>query len=383
VKLQLAALDEQDPVVGFAIDGDDVDNIFTKVGFTLGRMPPGARFSSVKDSNPAQMDMAWTPCGADVGAHTLCFEAADSHQAAGEMPGRGFATPAMSEQKCVKLRVEKEPAPTFKQGGAAGAPAAPQVEMLTIGRQTLLAVPLVTPNCQAKIQLAARRGSSLPAGASLRLAATTRAGTPSVAKDACVEAEFHLDWTPAPTQGGFNETVCLEATSANPGTCTDTTPAPRVHCIRLVVHRCRYVLQQDQQLQEVAALFNVDWMRLWSLNPELMHPDYLVYGEQTLKVGHLYSALANEFPREIGKRMGMSDALLRDLNFGLDLDARFDGGEELCVVPNSCTGTTGHRYSGLAQSSLAAYLGRTIADINPIPAASHGDLSYSSSASGR
>lgn len=48
--------------------------------------------------------------------------------------------------------------------------------MLTIGRQTLLAVPLVTPNCQAKIQLAARRGSSLPAGASLRLASTTRAG---------------------------------------------------------------------------------------------------------------------------------------------------------------------------------------------------------------
>lgn len=95
--------------------------------------------------------------------------------------------------------------------------------------------------------------------------------TPSVAKDACVEAEFHLDWTPAPTQGGFNETVCLEATSANPGTCTDTTPAPRVHCIRLVVHRCRYVLQQDQQLQEVAALFNVDWMRLWSLNPELVY----------------------------------------------------------------------------------------------------------------
>ena len=53
------------------------------------------------------------------------------------------------------------------------------------------------------------------------------------------------------------------------------------------------------------------------------------------------------------------------------------GGEELCVVPNSCTGAGEGRYSGLRYSSLAAYMGRTVADVNPIPAAMHGDLGYS------
>jgi len=81
-----------------------------------------------------------------------------------------FATQAMSEQKCVKLRVAEEPAPHFVQEGADGP------RMLTIGRQAQIAVPLVTPNCQATIQLAALSGTSLPVGASLRLASSTIAG---------------------------------------------------------------------------------------------------------------------------------------------------------------------------------------------------------------
>ena len=42
-------------------------------------------------------------------------------------------------------------------------------------------------------------------------------------------------------------------------------------------------------------------------------------------IGHLYVALPNESPRGVGKRMGMPDAMLRDLNYELDLDARFEG----------------------------------------------------------
>jgi hypothetical protein len=33
-----------------------------------------------------------------------------------------------------------------------------------------------------------------------------------------------------------------------------------------VLQRCRYALQFDQQIQEIAALYDVDWIRLWSLN---------------------------------------------------------------------------------------------------------------------
>ena len=66
------------------------------------------------------------------------------------------------------------------------------------------------------------------------------------------------------------------------------------HCIHFKVQRCRYALQEDQQLQEVAALFNVDWMRLWSLNLNLTHPDYVVYKKQVIMVGHLYRVAPND-----------------------------------------------------------------------------------------
>ena len=170
LKLQLAAVDEQEKVPEFSSELDDIDNIFTKVGFSLGRMPSAATFTTVKDSNPAQVDMSWTPCGADLGMHTLCFEAADSHQAVGRGPGRPFATRASSEQKCVQVRVEEERAPRFMFEGT-NAP-----EVFVMGRQKQIRLTLGSPNCLAKIEVAAGAGTSLPEGAALVMASSARAG---------------------------------------------------------------------------------------------------------------------------------------------------------------------------------------------------------------
>ena len=93
-----------------------------------------------------------------------------------------------------------------------------------------------------------------------------------VTEDVCVRAEFHLTWTPSPSQGGYNESVCFVATSADTGLCPDVSRGSREHCMRLVVRRCRYALQKDQQLQEIASMFKVDWMRIWSLNANLVCP---------------------------------------------------------------------------------------------------------------
>ena len=54
-----------------------------QVGFTVGQVPDSVRFSTVyatlSDSSQAvrqwNMDMDWTPCLADVGNVTMCFEA--------------------------------------------------------------------------------------------------------------------------------------------------------------------------------------------------------------------------------------------------------------------------------------------------------------------
>lgn len=34
-------------------------------------------------------------------------------------------------------------------------------------------------------------------------------------------------------------------------------------CIHLVVHKCVYALQEDQQLQEIASLYSTDWLNLY------------------------------------------------------------------------------------------------------------------------
>jgi hypothetical protein len=184
----------------------------------------------------------------------------------------------------------------------------------------------------------------------------------------CVTEDFSLVWTPSYTQGGFNQTVCLEANSLHSDTCADTAPAASIHCINLLVRRCRYAMQVDQQLQEIANIFNVDWMRLWSLNADLTHPDYIIYGGQTIMIGHLYRALPHEMPLQIAKRMGMPEEQMRALNHGLDVEAELELGDQLCVVPNSCQGGRASSLDRLQLQSLSSFLGRTVADVHPIPA---------------
>lgn len=367
VKMELHGLDMQEAVQ--TIDGYEgvyYDHIFTKVGFTLGRMPESAKFTTVHDTNPSQLDMSWTPCSHDVGVHTLCFEAVDSHQVPGDKPGRGFAPRSSSMQKCVQINVEQETAPHF----ILGADATPDIPvMCTMGRKTQLKVLVGSGNCQASITVAAQSGRVLPAGASLSLISSGL--VVGDASDVCRQAEFSLSWTPSQGQGGFNEQVCLEANSLHTGVCAGTAPTPSIHCMQLYVERCKYALQEDQQLQEIAELYSIDWMRLWSLNGALLHPDYVIYGgprAPPLMVGHLYSALSNEVPLEIAKRMGMSQELMQTLNYGLDLSSYLSHGDQLCVVPNSCTGAAKAQYSALELSSLASYLGQTAADVHPIKA---------------
>lgn len=394
LNLQLLAFDKQEKTVkNDQVTGAYYDDIYTRLGFTMGRMPETAKFTAVQGTNPAQVDMTWTPCASDIGVHTMCFESADSHQMPGDSviaaasapefstksPDRPYAARTSSEQRCVRIKVEEEPAPHFivsppPLGVSDVTPVTPQ--LCTMGKQTELTVVVGSPNCQATLEVRAQVNTSLPEGALLRAAtpissSILSAPTPAV----CRVTRFQLVWTPLPTQGGLNEIVCFEAYSVQrggAGTCTDTPASARVHCVRLFVQRCRYALQKEEQLQEVAALFDVDWMRLWSLNSNVLHPDYVMYAGSNappLMVGHLYRTRSNDEPLEIAKRMGMTTTQLQNLNYGLQLSSRLAAGVMLCVVPNSCTGNTQTKYSLLDPSSLARSLGRTTTDVHPVQAA--------------
>jgi hypothetical protein len=75
---------------------------------------------------------------------------------------RPFAPQASSQQRCIVLVVEKEPAPKF----VTGVGATPNTtQMYTMGQMTQLTVRLSSPNCQANMTVGARSGTQLPEGA--------------------------------------------------------------------------------------------------------------------------------------------------------------------------------------------------------------------------
>ena len=141
----------------------------------------------------------------------------------------------------------------------------------------------------------------------------------------------------------------------------------------LRVERCRYALGADQELQEVAAAFGLDWMRLWSLNGGLLHPDYVLFADQVLWVGHLFRAAGGEAPAALAARMGMSASRLQQLNMDLDVSAPLAAGQAVCVVPDSCRGAAQTVYSSIPYADPAA-VARQLADSQHVPGAAAAEL---------
>jgi len=304
----------------------------TNVGFTIGAAPAGMRFSTVRGDATSQMDLRWRPCLADVGVTTVCFDAVDRHfdRATGRV-----ARPAASPEKCLKILVQDDPAPFFVLGGDEGTPH--ETQMLMMGREARFMVVVAEENCVDNVTISVARDAPLPAGARLEAAVFSAGG------EGCVTARRRFAWAPTYNQGGWNATVCFVATDSG-SVCTGMASHSATHCVRMEVARCVYALQQDHELQSIAGSFGTDWIRLWSLNPGLMHPDYMLYGagNRTLNVGHLYRANPREMPAAVAARMGMQVEQLRFMNFGLDLSSPLSAGQPLCVIPNSCAG---HRES--------------------------------------
>jgi len=325
----------------------------TVVGYGAGVVPPTARLSPSNGTNPSSAVFSWTPCPSDSGSHIVCFEAVDRHV----NRTTGLTAPsAASGMKCVHIRVQDDPPPRFDVGEGA----TPEQFNVTIGLEGALPLHVSDGNCLDTITVAAAvdgggGGTQLPPGA--RLVAQ------DVGTATCARSLVHMLWRPSAKHGGFNRDVCFVATDTGGG-CRGMAPKRTEHCVRVSVARCRYALQVDEQLQDVAERFGMDWMRLWSLNLALHHPDFIVHAGQQIAVGHLYRSVSrHEMPAAVAKRMGMSEDLLRDLNNDLDHTAPLRLGQELCVVPDSCRGDA---RSALSSAGFAANVAAAASDQNPV-----------------
>jgi len=309
--------------------------MLTKIGFSVGALRAGERMqlSAVSGQNPSSMSVSWLPCRQDLGNHTLCADAVD-------LIGEGVPTcrrSAASVQACLRLLVEEDPAPRFLTGE--GETPTERQEVL-MGRPVAMDIAAVDDNCMDSVVMMLDPETQ-PAGAGL-------AGPEEhvVAESPCMGVKQRLLWTPQHSQGGMDREVCVLATDGG-GSCRDSGPKTTKHCVHVTVRRCEYALLFDQQLQEIAGAFGTDWMRLWSLNPQLQHPDYVVFGGEgsSVMVGHLMTVAAGETGEGVARRMGMPLDQLQMLNYDIDVHQPLVAGATMCVIPNSCQGLAGNSYA--------------------------------------
>ena len=68
-------------------------------------------------------------------------------------------------------------------------------------------------------------------------------------------------WVPPFDHGGWDADVCFAVEDTASAACGRN--ASRVlHCVRVVVERCVYAIQPDQQLQEIAVFYEASWMQV-------------------------------------------------------------------------------------------------------------------------
>ncbi|EKX51525.1 hypothetical protein GUITHDRAFT_161548 [Guillardia theta CCMP2712] len=294
----------------------------TWVRFAASPVPATATISPTYGSNPANSYITWRPCLQDEGSHIVCVEAIDHHSNA-----VGTIQSVASKQQCFELLVSQVRAPTLQFSDSTGRPL--DTINATIGKQFTFQAQVQGEDCQSAVQLEPENG--LPPEATLTLLSSgqQRVGL-------CQQTTKQFSWVPPLHMGGFDSLICFRAFT-NSDSCTGPTPMT-VSCVRVTVRRCVYSLQQDQQLQELAAMFGTDWMKLWSFNMDLRHPDYLVYQGQTIRVGVLYKTHPNELPEQVAKRMGMTITQLQNMNFDIVPGTFIPDGSVICTIPNSCLG---------------------------------------------
>ena len=189
-----------------------------------------------------------------------------------------------------------------------------------------------------------------------------------IAGDSSLRGEFEgkLQWIPSPYQGGWEGDICIEAcvsTTRCPATLGGAAEACSKKCYRVKVARCKWALQGEDSLIEIAPRFQTNWLQLWYLNPFMGHPDHASeltaagvaagQGQQThgnegeqleINVGRVYAPLWDDTLASVAERFGMTPERLVQVNADLTgmepghLFSEWHGNTDdfICIIPDSC-----------------------------------------------
>eukprot|EP00285_Hemiselmis_virescens_P006541 CAMPEP_0173378822 /NCGR_PEP_ID=MMETSP1356-20130122/1938_1 /TAXON_ID=77927 ORGANISM="Hemiselmis virescens, Strain PCC157" /NCGR_SAMPLE_ID=MMETSP1356 /ASSEMBLY_ACC=CAM_ASM_000847 /LENGTH=614 /DNA_ID=CAMNT_0014332021 /DNA_START=181 /DNA_END=2026 /DNA_ORIENTATION=- len=326
------------------------------VGFTVGPLPAGAHLSTVRGkgtspSDVAMMTLKWVPCVEQMNKSVVCFDVVNS---------LGMA----STQRCLAINVVADAAPavSVSLGGTVLGPRGPMSPLL-IGATYVFQVTATDFNRMDSLTIMPSRpdGGACAAGETCvpPHAVMSQPWSWMMPMGGNLSTAVNLTLSPRHDQGGYVMQHCFTAADACGAACGTSTCPGVVHstttCITIRVDRCQFVVRQGQELQEIAAIYNSDWLQLWSLNHQLSNPDVNLMPGNIVNVGHLYAVQPYDKPREVAVRFGMSDAAFATLNADVMLgDMEREqctsvaecSSMRWCILPSSCNGASGSIYQG-------------------------------------
>ena len=142
-------------------------------------------------------------------------------------------------------------------------------------------------------------------------------------------------WFPDATYGGFSGDVCFNAADSG----GDHRVANVVKgCVVISVERCKWFVQTEDTLVQVAARFDTNWLQVWHFNPTILHPDNALPPGLVIHTGHLYNIEPSDSLAALADRFGTSISKIRANNWDMggmpDSGLRLD--QTICVIPSSC-----------------------------------------------
>eukprot|EP00292_Cryptomonas_paramecium_P002047 CAMPEP_0113684128 /NCGR_PEP_ID=MMETSP0038_2-20120614/13784_1 /TAXON_ID=2898 /ORGANISM="Cryptomonas paramecium" /LENGTH=1026 /DNA_ID=CAMNT_0000603749 /DNA_START=237 /DNA_END=3319 /DNA_ORIENTATION=+ /assembly_acc=CAM_ASM_000170 len=260
----------------------------------------------------------WTP--QVPGHYIMCYAGTDTNSRCFD----GQSSVACSSvQRCVDMNVTNDPAPAFLCGA--------QCSLATsMGRTLSFNLSYFDiPHPDESLTIAADPSS-------LQLAGAVLVGSPVRTLVGAMSLTTQLvTWFPNPAYGGFSGLVCYKGwDQAGAYRLVQSTQG----CVLVTVDRCRWVVQSEDSLIQIAARFSTNWLQVWHLNPTLLHPDDALVPDTLVNVGHLYQVEPNDALSALATRFGTTVASIQANNWDLGnvTDTGLTLGKSICVIPSSC-----------------------------------------------
>ncbi|KAJ1492465.1 hypothetical protein T484DRAFT_1880954 [Baffinella frigidus] len=274
--------------------------------------------------NTRSVDVRWMPGENEIGARALCLHAVDE-------------TGLSSSQECVLLIVPPVAPPPRITTPLPGA-----VLSFYMRQSHAVVVRAESPNPYEAMELTVstllEHGQTFAAdmleegrGREGRVRAT------DTADRAVARGEFK--WWPGVDVGAYNRSVCFHVAPFDTGAIPGGVAArSSTTCVRVVVERCKYVVQPGDDMRTVASTFGVDWLTLWGINVGLDSLAPVVGTE--LMVGRLYTVLEGDTLLSVADDFETTVGSIRRLNYDLQgarAAVTLQAMSQFCIFPNTCT----------------------------------------------